>query len=56
MRALRLVVFAGLLALGTGLLSGCSAGGTVSPYWWDPCPGPDCAPLGDPCDCCDSCG
>ena len=51
MRAIRLVLLAGLIGVGASLLAGCSSGGK----WWDPCPGPDCGPIGDPCDCCDSC-
>jgi len=56
------IVLIGLLALGSaGLLTGCCGGACTPPTpcdsnpcrWWDPCGSRDCAPIGDPCDCCD---
>ena len=48
---------------GLGLLGGCCGSPCEVPAscgidpcrWWDPC-AHDCAPIGDPCDCCDPAG
>lgn len=70
MRLVRVLLIAVLCLAGTGLLAGCCCNDTpragcrmpkpccIKPcYWWKGCcPGDDCAPIGDPCDCCDSRG
>ncbi len=68
MRLARVLFIVVLCAVGVGLLSGCcgrtSMAGCRAPSpccfdpcrWWEACPTDDCAPIGDPCDCCDSAG
>lgn len=61
MRAVCVVLVVLAALAGAGLTSGCCGSPCDPPQpcsfnpcrWWEPCGCTGCAPLGDPCDCCD---